>query len=138
MEVNREISGLQTTSRFPVDPKTKDSSIEKYRTYLVWVIPYPSLEQLSTRRDPFGEAQHRGGEQRNPSKAHHVDDCSLCCRGFPPSSLMLTPADSSRRVPPSAPAPRSWSGCWDETRPGAPLFLLRPGSQVSHAAPPRR
>lgn len=137
-EVNREISGLQTTSRFPVDPKTKDGSIEKYRTYLAWVLPYPSLEQLSTRRDPLGEAHHRAGEQRNPSKAHHVDVCSLCCRGLPPSSLTLTPADRSRRVPPSAPAPRSWSCCWDETRPAAPWFLLRPGSQVSHAAPPHR
>ncbi|CAN0399725.1 unnamed protein product [Rangifer tarandus platyrhynchus] len=54
-----------------------------------------SQEQLSTRRDPLGEAHHRGRRAGEPQQAppHHVDVRSLCCRGLPPSPLPLTPAD---------------------------------------------
>lgn len=114
-----------------MDSKTKDGSTEKYRTYLACVIPYPSQEQLSTRRDPLGEAHHSGRRAGEPQQAPRGHLQPLL-QGSP---TILADTDpgwlSSHRVPSSAPTPRSWSCCWDEIRPGGsqegPGFCCVPG-----------
>lgn len=66
--------------------QAKTDSMKKYRTYLVWVIPYLSLEQLLPGGSLRSSPQRRAVEpQQGPPWAV----CSLAA-GVLPSSLMLT------------------------------------------------